>query len=264
MNLVKCILTCNDCYKSGRTIKPRGVMVHSTGANNPTVKRYVQPSKTDPNFAALRAQIGTNANGNDWNRAGVQKCVHAFIGKIADGSVATVQTLPFDFRAWHAGKGNKGSANDTHISFEICEDGLTDKAYFAKVYREAVELAAFLCKEYGINPQADGAVICHAEGHDRGTASNHGDILHWFPKHGKTMADFRADVAAEMQTAEEEEEMVYYKTIKDVPKEYKAAVQKAIDAGALAGYGGGVLNLSEDLCRTLTILDRLGQLEKIK
>ena len=56
-----------------------------------------------------------------------------------------------------------------------------------------------LCKEYDLDPLADGVVICHAEGHKRGVASNHADVLHWFPKHGKTMEDFRADVAKEMK-----------------------------------------------------------------
>ena len=38
MNLHQLILTGNDCYKAGRTIIPKGVMVHSTGANNPNLK----------------------------------------------------------------------------------------------------------------------------------------------------------------------------------------------------------------------------------
>lgn len=70
-------------------------------------------------------------------------CVHAFIGKLKDGSIATYQTLPWNHRGWHAG----GDANNTHIGFEICEDNLTDKTYFNKVYKEAVELAAYLCKQ---------------------------------------------------------------------------------------------------------------------
>ena len=55
-------------------------------------------------------------------------CVHAFIGKLADGTVATYQTLPWDYRGWHCA----GSGNDTHISFEICEDGLTDAAFWTR------------------------------------------------------------------------------------------------------------------------------------
>lgn len=195
MNVFQCILTANDCYKEGKTIKPKGVMVHSTGANNPNLKRYVQPLKTDGNYSTLVAKLGTNNNGNSWNRSGTGACVHAFIGKLANGSIATAQTLPWNHRGWHAGTGKNGSANNTHISFEICEDGLSDKNYFNKVYQEAVEVTAYLCKQYGLDPLADGVVICHSEGNKRGIASNHGDVMHWFPKHGKSMDTFRADVA---------------------------------------------------------------------
>ena len=194
MNLNKCLLTNNDCYKSGRTITPKGVMVHSTGANNPNLRRYVQPND---------GKLGLNANGNSWNRSGTNACVHAFIGKLQDGTIATYQTLPWNHRGWHAGKGTSGkSANDTHISFEICEDALTDKTYFNKVYQEAVELTAYLCKQYKLDPLADGVVICHNEGYKRGIASNHADVLHWFTKYGKDMDDFRADVKKAMGTAQ--------------------------------------------------------------
>jgi hypothetical protein len=38
MNLNKLIFTENACYKAGRKIKVKGIMVHSTGANNPYLK----------------------------------------------------------------------------------------------------------------------------------------------------------------------------------------------------------------------------------
>lgn len=92
-------------------------------------------------------------------------------------------------------------------------------------------------------------------------ASNHGDVYNWFPKFGKTMDDFRADVVRSMSgESEEDNEMVTYKTLDDVPDYYQDAVRKAVDAGALNGTGNGELNVSEDLCRTLTVLDRLGKL----
>lgn len=181
MELHSCILTNNDCYRRGIKIVPRGVMVHSTGANNPYLRRYVQPDD---------GLLGKNPNGNDWNRAGLDVCVHAFLGKKADGGVAVYQTLPWTHRGWHAG----GAANDTHISFEICEDDLTDRAYFEAVYREAAELTAYLCALYGLDPTADGVVLDHAEGYARGLASNHGDVAHWFPRFGKSMDDFRRTV----------------------------------------------------------------------
>lgn len=193
MRIVQQYLTRNDCYRAGRTIRPQGVMVHSTGANNPSVARYVPGDDV----------IGRNQYANDWDRTGLNKCVHAFVGKFADGGVGTVQTLPWNRRGWHCGRGKNGSANDTHISFEICEDGLEDASYFEAVYQEAVELTAYLCKEYNLDQLADGVVICHKEGYQRGVASNHSDVLHWFPKFGKTMDDFRGDVAQKMRGEQE-------------------------------------------------------------
>ncbi len=265
MKLLKCLLTENRCYQAGAKLRSIGVMVHSTGCNNPDLRRYVQPVPSTPGRAELAAALGENRNGNHWNRPGLDVCVHGFIGKLADGSVAAVQTLPWDVRGWHAGRGEKGSANDTHISFEICEDGLTDPAYFQQAYRVAVELTAMLCWEHGLDPLADGVVICHQEGYRRGIASNHGDVLHWFPKHGKDMQDFRADVARAMNK-EEDDEMKYYACYDDIPEYYQGAVLKAMSVGALQGEekdkdGVPILNVSEDLCRTLTVLDRLGKLE---
>ncbi len=186
MNLRELIFVNNDCYKAGKTIVPKGIMVHSTGANNPRLSRYVGPDD---------GLLGKNTYGNHWNRKmDRQVCVHGFIGKLANGTIATYQTLPWNHRGWHSGSGPKGSANNTHISFEICEDGLTDASYFNKVYKEAAELCAYLCKEYNLDPLADGVIIGHYEGNARGIASNHGDPKNWFPKHGKSMDTFRAYV----------------------------------------------------------------------
>lgn len=283
MRLLNCLLTANRCYQAGRVIKPKGVMVHSTGANNPNLRRYVQPVSTTPGRAELLARLGTNPNGNHWNRAGLNVCVHGFIGKLADGSVAAVQTLPWDRRGWHAGNGSSGrSANDSHISFEICEDGLDDPDYFARAYRAAVELTAMLCREYGLDPLADGVVICHQEGYRRGIASNHGDVLHWFPRFGKSMDDFRADVAAELgrrpeapavdgsndRNDKEEDGMVYYERLGDVADSYKATIRKLMERGALRGRSDpdpdsledNILNISEEYCRVMATLDKLGVL----
>ena len=205
MNLLNCLLTENDCYRAGQTITPKGIMIHSTGANNPMLRRYVQPAVSDVNYDSLMSQLGRNPNQNDWNRSGLTVCVHGFIGRLANGKVACVQTLPWNRRGWHAGSGRtRPSANNTHISFEICEDGLNDQTYFAEVYQEAVDLTAYLCTLYGLDPMGPETVISHSEGYKLGIASNHGDVEHWFPKMGKTMDDFRADVAEAMKPEEEE------------------------------------------------------------
>ena len=248
MNLNQCILKANDCYIASEWITPSGVMVHSTGANNPSLGRYVQPLPSYPNYDELISIIGYNRNGNSWNRTGTNACVHAFIGKLADGSIASVQTLPWNMRGWHAGNGTtRPSANNTHISFEICEDGLDDEDYFGKAYREAVELTAHLCTLYGLDPMEDGVVICHSEGCRLGMASNHADVEHWFPKFGKSMDDFRADVKAEM-----EDNMFSYDQWKVYMSQYRKELQDndcgdwskearewAVSVGLFGGSGTG-------------------------
>ena len=198
-----CMQTNSTCYKGTRTMTVLGVLWHSTGANNPTLKRYVQPSSTDPDYAKLMNLLGKNNYGNDWNHIERQAGLNCWIGKLADGTVTTVQTMPWNYRPWGCGSGSKGSCNDGWIQFEICEDGLNDKSYFEKCYNEAVEITAYLCQMYGLNPKGTVSkngvnvpvILDHTTSCSLGFGSNHGDVKHWFSKYGKTMDDVREDVA---------------------------------------------------------------------
>jgi hypothetical protein len=231
MNLHTLILTQNACYKAGRTITPKGIMVHSTGANNPNLKRYVGPDD---------GLLGVNQYNNHWNQDkpdGRQVCVHGFIGKLKDGTIATYQTLPWNWRGWHCGSGSKGSGNDTHISFEICEDGLTDSAYFNAVYKEAAELCAYLCKQYCLTEKN---VICHSEGYSQGIASNHADVMHWFPKHGKSMDTFRTEVAKLLAAGETKPDTPTTPTKSDEETIWDFLTAKGLNAFAVAGIMGNL------------------------
>ena len=235
-------LTENDCYKAGRTITPKGVMVHSCGVAQPNVEVFLKT----------------------WNVPGYTACVHAFVH---EGGV--VQTLPWNRRGWHAG----GAANNTHIGFEICEpaghtykggtmigyDTEQNEEYFRKVYQNAVELTAELCRTYGLDPLEEGVILCHSEGYQRGVASNHADVMHWFPKHGKTMDDFRREVAEAM--AGKTVTVRVYGGLEDTPAWCRPSLRKAMDKGVLKGTGEGRLDVTEDFCKVVTLLDRLGLLD---
>lgn len=69
------------------------------------------------------------------------------------------------------------------------------KAFFDDVYGKAVWLFAEILKQVGGKASE---IICHSEGYQLGIASNHADVNHWFPLHGKTMDVFRADVEKAM------------------------------------------------------------------
>ena len=191
MEVTQHFLTRSACYQAGRTIVPKGIMVHSTGVAQP-----------DP---AVFLRL--------WDTPEADACVHAIVHQ---GGV--IQTLPWTRRAWHAGSPRNGglSANNTHIAFEILEpkghtyqggamvgyDPAANAAYFAAVYQNAVELAAELCRQFSLDPTAD--IVDHQEGCQLDIASNHADVMHWFPRHGKSMDTFRADVAALLKGEEED------------------------------------------------------------
>ena len=186
MNITKSILTKNPCYKAGKTIKVKGLMLHSIGCPQPSAEKLIK----------------------SWNVSDAKVCVHGFI----DGNTGGVyQTLPWNYRGWHCGS----TANGTHIGIEMCEpdcikytsganftcsDKTTAKAVVERTYKSAVELFAHLCKEYGLNPLADGVILSHSEGYKRGLASNHADPEHLWKglKLPYTMDGFRQDVKAAM------------------------------------------------------------------
>lgn len=194
-----------DGWKNGALL-PKGVMVHSTAT----------PGVMAQNFR------------DRWDRPGVGASVHAFLD-----DTRAVQCLPWDKKAGHCG----GSANNTHIGFEICEPGgfryengemagydeKKQRPYFEKIWSNAVWLTAHLCKMYGLDPEKDGVVICHSEGHERGMASNHADVMHWFPKHGKNMDDFRKAVKKEMENGDED--MTYEKFLEYMERYEKERAQ---------------------------------------
>jgi len=187
MKIIEKILTRNDCYKAGKKITVKGLMLHSVGCPQPKAEIFI----------------------NQWNKSGVQKCVHAFIEPNGD----VYQTLPWNHRGWHAG----GDANNTHIGVEMTEpstikytsgsnwadmDPAKTKAYVMATYKTAVELFAYLCKQFKLDPLAEGVIISHSEGHKRGIASGHADVEHIWSKFGLTMAQFRKDVKTAMEKNE--------------------------------------------------------------
>lgn len=193
---------------------------------------------------------------NSWNSQTKSKSCHGMVDH-----TGCYLTLPLNYRGWHVGS----NGNDKTIGFEICEPSniaFTTSAHnkvntakydpkdaeniadFNKRYANAVEMAAYMCKETGISVQN---VICHAEGYKKGIASNHGDVNHWFPLFGKTMDDFRQDVAAKLnakpaetentETEKSETEVLYrvqsgaFKT-----KKYATALLEKIKAKGFDAY----------------------------
>lgn len=232
MSIRQSIFTQNDCYKANRFIKPQGIMVHSTGANNKKLSRYLPGDEL----------IGYNQNNNHWDMPNLNVCVHGFIGVDLKGEIQTYQTLPWDMRGWHCA----GTGNSTHISFEICEDDLTDANYFWGVYSAAAQLCALLCVEYDITPEN---VICHSEGSSMGIASDHADVMHWFPIFGADMDMFRADVAKQIELLKKEANPMI-NDLGNTPSPWAAeACQWAKDNGLIKGDEYGNMYWQDNVTR---------------
>lgn len=188
MEIIQAIMTENPSYKRNRAIKPVGILVHSTGANNRTLKRYVNAPE----------RLGRNQYNNHWNKSDATKSVHAFIGLDKDGEVIVAQTLPYDRACWGAGGGKKGSANydpQARLQFEICQGSNTDKDYYWRAIAVAEEYCAYLCSLYGWTAAN---ITSHKEAYAAGYASNHGDPVSWMKHFGDSMDKFRARVQARL------------------------------------------------------------------
>lgn len=182
MKIIQDFATTSACYRAGRTITVKGLMLHSVGCNQPDPKVFARFWKNSDDV-----------------------CCHGVLG--ADGTV--IQTLPWNRRGWHCG----GAANGTHIGVEMAEPSTirytggasfvdnnptATKKFVLGTYKTAVELFAYLCKTYNLNPLGDGVIISHSEGYRRGIASGHADVEHIWNKYGLTMNQFRKDVKAAM------------------------------------------------------------------
>ena len=244
INVVEAFATKNRCYQAAIPLYPQGIMLHSIGC-------------PQPNAAVMAHRYNT------YQPDGKSVCVHGFVQR--DGTY--YHTLPYNLRAWHCG----GSANQTHIGIEMTEpasivytghgadwrdlDPAATEAHVRGTYAAAVELFAQLCTQYALDPLEDGVIISHAEGAARGIASAHADPTHLWRAFGLTMDGFRADVAAKMAAGntDEEDNMVRYDSIDDVPGWAQDTVRALMDAGALQGDDQGRLDLSLDMIRGMVI-----------
>ena len=180
----------NGAFRAARPMpsgSPAGIIIHSTGVDNPNLRRYVNA----PNIC------GNNPYRNYFDRADSDVCPHAVIGLDKSGEVRAAKLLPWNICCWGCGDGSKGSYNynPAYIQIEIAEDALNDREYFNKAFGLAVQLCQRLLRNYpSIKPEN---IVSHHEAHLRGYASNHADCDHWLRKFGLNMDWFRAQVAPE-------------------------------------------------------------------
>lgn len=238
MQIIQAFVTQNPLYQQYTRIPVRKLVLHSVGCPQPSAAVFARQWQTARYFA------------------------HAVLQ--ADGTV--YQVAPWDCRLMHVGAANAYSIGVEMTEPDciryiggatfVCSDWERAIAQVTGTYNTAVELFAWLCTQFGLDPRSD--IISHAEASAAGIGTDHVDPEHLWRQLGAgyTMDGFRRDVAEAMNEntdEEDEESMVRYNNLEEVPSWAQGTVRALMDAGALKGDERGNLDLSMDMIRGLMI-----------
>lgn len=218
-------VSCNtDNYRFGRTQPVRYIVLHYTAGNGDTAK----------NNCDYYHRVG-----------GLQASAHYFCDEHG-----AMQSVREGDTAWHCGARaywHPECRNGNSIGIEMCSRKRADGSYYIKP--ETVANAATLARE-----------IMQRYGIDTDHVLRHYDVtgkrcpMPWVDDPAQWAA-FKDMLVPESTTTDEEDEndMVRYNTIEEVPSWAQDTVRALVDAGALGGVGGGNLDLSMDMIRGLVV-----------
>jgi N-acetyl-anhydromuramyl-L-alanine amidase AmpD len=211
-------IACNAAnYHAGRTQPVRYIVMHYTANNGDTAK----------NNCDYYHRVG-----------GLQASAHYFVDE--HGAMQSVRECD---TAWHCGARaywHPECRNANSIGIEMCSRKRADGSYYIKP--ETVANAAALAKD-----------IMQRYGIDTDHVLRHYDVtgkrcpMPWVDDPAQ-WTEFK-EMLKQNDNDEEDENMVKYKTIDDVPEWYRSEVQELMDAGALKGTGNGAIDISEDVVR---------------
>ena len=212
-------IACNtDNYRVGRTQPVRYIVMHYTANNGDTAR----------NNCDYYHRVG-----------GLQASAHYFCDEHG-----VMQSVREGDTAWHCGARaywHPECRNGNSIGIEMCSRKRADGSYY--ILPETVANAAALAREimqrYGIDTEH---VVRHYD------VTGKRCPMPWVDDPAQWTA-FLAMLTLEHPNEEEDENMVKYKTIDDVPEWYRSEVQELMDAGALKGTGNGAIDISEDVVR---------------
>lgn len=217
-------VACNtDNYRTGRTRPVQYIVMHYTANNGDTAQ----------NNCDYYHRVG-----------GLQASAHYFVDEYG-----VMQSVREGDTAWHCGARaywHPECRNDNSIGIEMCSRKRADGSYYIKP--ETVVNAAALAKD-----------IMQRYGIDTDHVLRHYDVtgkrcpMPWVDDPAQWDA-FKASLSPEENTNEEDYDMIRYDTIDDVPGWARSTIKEMMDAGLIAGTGGGRLDLSDDMLRILYIM----------
>lgn len=215
-------IACNaDNYRAGRTQPVRYIVMHYTANNGDTAK----------NNCDYYHRVG-----------GLQASAHYFCDE--HGAMQSVRECD---TAWHCGARaywHPECRNGNSIGIEMCSRKRADGSYYIKpeTVANAAALAKGIMQRYGIDTEH---VLRHYD------VTGKRCPMPWVDDPAQ-WTEFK-EILKQNDNDEEDDDMVRYNTIEEVPSWAQATVRELVDAGALGGVGGGNLDLSMDMIRGLVV-----------
>ena len=211
-------------YRAGRTQPVRYIVMHYTANNGDTAK----------NNCDYYHRVG-----------GLQASAHYFVDEHG-----AMQSVREGDTAWHCGARaywHPECRNGNSIGIEMCSRKRADGSYYIKpeTVANAAALAREIMQRYGIDTEH---VLRHYD------VTGKRCPMPWVDDPAQWTA-FKDMLTPKNTTTDEEDEddMVRYNTIEEVPSWAQDTVRALVDAGALGGVGGGNLDLSMDMIRGLVV-----------
>lgn len=214
-------------YRAGRTQPVRYIVMHYTANNGDTAR----------NNCDYYHRVG-----------GLQASAHYFCDEYG-----AMQSVREGDTAWHCGARaywHPECRNANSIGIEMCSRKRADSSYYIKP--ETVANAAALARE-----------IMQRYGIDTDHVLRHYDVtgkrcpMPWVDDPAQWVAFKEMLTPQNSTTVEEDDDMVRYNKIEDVPAWARSDAQRLIDRGALRGNERGELDLSPDMLRTLIVCQRM-------
>ena len=217
-------------YRAGRTQPVRYIVLHYTAGNGDTAR----------NNCDYYHRVG-----------GLQASAHYFCDEYG-----AMQSVREGDTAWHCGAEagrrywHPECRNANSIGIEMCSRKRADGSYY--ILPETVANAAALAREimqrYGIDTEH---VVRHYD------VTGKRCPMPWADDPAQWTAFKDMLTPKSTTTVEEDDDMVRYNTIEDVPAWARSTIKEMMDAGLISGVGGGNLDLSADMVRMFYVMKRM-------
>lgn len=151
------------------------------------------------------------------------------------------------------------NANDARaVTIEVACDNRHPYAVKDAVYKKLITLVADICKRNGIEKLVWSTNKYDRMNHKGGcNMTVHRDYENKACP-GQWLYERHGQIAAEVNKILEDEDMVRWKTVNDVPEGlYRDTVKQLMQDGIIKGKGDGVIDLTEDMLRVMIFCQRI-------